>query len=281
MMEDSFDPEAEQEAERMCLEAVMMDEYEELSAEQLSAHRTRRRLSLTILPYPSAHEANHVQAVLEATLEPTYPVLLPLVSLRNAPTASHKLSEAVLQEMGTRLAEVSSEHAGSVHLMALVEAAREFLIARNEPEPQPVSAHEQMIRRQRQASPPMEDEAASSVGASPLLPPAGRSASIDVVDGFKLDELEEELQINLQAQRRRKKKAKRRGRRSIEPATPGGEEEQRRESSEEEPAHATPPPTRGSAEPKLAARRPPAAPAAAERSLGIADMGRKMYVPQP
>ena len=43
MMEDSFDPEAEQEAERMCLEAVMMDEYEELSAEQLSqrvaAHR--------------------------------------------------------------------------------------------------------------------------------------------------------------------------------------------------------------------------------------------------
>ena len=144
MMEDSFDPEAEQEAERMCLEAVMMDEYEELSAEQLSAHRTRRRLSLTILP---------------------------LVSLRNAPTASHKLSEAVLQEMGTRLAEVSSEHAGSVHLMALVEAAREFLIARNEPEPQPV-----------EATAPLEATApfASLVALAPSAPadPLGRLVAL-------------------------------------------------------------------------------------------------------
>eukprot|EP00962_Isochrysis_galbana_P059311 scaffold32821_cov112-Isochrysis_galbana.AAC.5 len=190
-----------------------MDEFEELEPEVLNKHRRRRRCTLTILPHPSSQGTNYVQVVLHVTLEPTYPVLLPLIRVENAAAAAHKLGDPVLSELRGLLALVSREHAGSVHLMALAEAAREFVCARNVPEPAPVSAHEQMLRRQKQeGGAPRLDVTVLPVNVSHQASPkqAGRGGSTDI-DGFRLEELEAELDVHLQAvHRKRKQKTLRR-----------------------------------------------------------------------
>lgn len=209
-MDNSFNPEEEQRQERLVLQSILMDEFLELPPEMLSLHRCRRRLALTILPHPSGQEPNHVQVVLGVTLEPTYPILIPTVVASNSPAASHKLSESTLAELVNSLAQLSKEHAGSVHLMALADLAREFLCARNVPEPRPISAHEQMTRRQKEEAP----AAPAPAFPAPLQPSpnlSGRMASLDM-DVFKLEDVEAALEVQLQAtHRRRKQMSKRRG----------------------------------------------------------------------
>lgn len=212
-MEDSFNPEEEQKQELMVLQSILMDEFQELEPEKLNEHRHRRRCALTILPHPSAHEANYVQVVLEVTLEPTYPILLPLLHVTNAPAASHKLSDAMLAELADLLKAVSREHAGSVHLMALAEKARDFLCPRNIPEPKPISAHEQMIMRQLQEGTSKLDMTVIPVSISHQSSPKqnGRGGVLSEDGPVSLETVEAELDIKLQAlQRKRKQSVKRR-----------------------------------------------------------------------
>jgi len=258
-MDESFNPTEEQNQEMMVLESILMDEFKELPSEQLNAHRRRRRCALTILPHPS-EGPNYVQVLLDVTLEPTYPILMPHVCVENAPAATHNLSAEALAELSAALRQVSKDNAGSVHLMALAEAAREFLCARNVPEPKPISAHEQMTRRQKQEAPRLSMSVLSPVLSHQASPKytGGRGGAGDLLDGFRLEDVEAELDVNLQAVQRKHKQNTRRLRKARGAGdAPAADDAPGAESSDDEaPPNLTPSRSlaRAGAPPKLAPR---------------------------
>ena len=134
--DDSLNPQREQENERLVLESIMMNEFR--IPEQQPAKG--QLVELRLLPFPSEESAeNHIEVLMTAHLEPSYPILPPRVSL----TAVRGLSEDDVKLLDAELAKRISELAGHTQLMELVEHAREFLRARNAP-PNLTSLHEQL-----------------------------------------------------------------------------------------------------------------------------------------
>ena len=136
--EDSFNPAHEQEQELLVLSSILMEEFEELAPSK-SNGRSSRRVNITVLPHPNGDGENHVRASITAILPPSYPILTPELTIE-APA----LPEARLRELKEVCTGAVRELAGNVSLMAVTEAAREFLLQHNVPPPS--SAHEQMLK---------------------------------------------------------------------------------------------------------------------------------------
>ena len=101
-MEDStFNPEEEQTSELMVLSSIFMDEYQLLESELDATGRSRRRVQLTILPYPGGGDENLVDVMLMATLPSSYPILAPIIEVSSGPRG---LPEARLTELRELLA---------------------------------------------------------------------------------------------------------------------------------------------------------------------------------
>ena len=147
---DSFDPAHEQEQELLVVQSIFMDEFKRLPDEPASGgHGICKVVQLTILPCPNEPDANHCDARLLVRLEPSYPIQPPLLTVQAGDLSQP--SEAVLAELRTLLKAKVAELAGHAQLMALADAASEFLRTHNEPpKPQGPSFHEQMVQRQRQ-----------------------------------------------------------------------------------------------------------------------------------
>ena len=90
-MEDSFNPEQEQEDELVALESIFMHEFVRLEPEALSSRRKLRRLQLTILPFPNEQELNFSSLRMEVTLPDTYPIILPRLKARASDVRSDEL----------------------------------------------------------------------------------------------------------------------------------------------------------------------------------------------
>ena len=147
---ESFDPAHEQEQELLVVQSIFMDEFKRLPDEPASGgHGICKVVQLTILPCPNEPDANHCDARLLVRLEPSYPIQPPLLTVQAGDLSQP--SEAVLAGLRSLLKAKVAELAGHAQLMALAEAASEFIRAHNEPpKPQGPSFHEQMVQRQRQ-----------------------------------------------------------------------------------------------------------------------------------
>ena len=184
---DSFDPAHEQEQELLVVQSIFMDEFKRLPDEPASGgHGICKVVQLTILPCPNEPDANHCDARLLVRLEPSYPIQPPLLTVQAGDLSQS--SEAVLAGLRQLLKAKVAELAGHAQLMALAEAASEFLRAHNEPpKPQGPSFHEQMVQRQRQQRQASgEDE----LGEEGLTERAVEEAS----DAPRLAEVEAELE---------------------------------------------------------------------------------------
>ena len=186
---DSFDPAHEQEQELLVVQSIFMDEFQRLVDEPANGgHGICKVVQLTILPCPNEPDANHCDARLLVRLEPSYPIQPPLLTVQAGDLP--RPSEAVLAELRTLLQAKVAELAGHAQLMALADAASEFLQAHNEPPvPQSPSFHEQMVQRQRQQR-QASGEDPDELGEESLTERSMEEAS----DAPRLAEVEAELE---------------------------------------------------------------------------------------
>ena len=186
---DSFDPAHEQEQELLVVQSIFMDEFKRLVDEPANGgHGICKVVQLTILPCPNEPDANHCDARLLVRLEPSYPIQPPLLTVQAGDLSQP--SEAVLDELRTLLQAKVAELAGHAQLMALADAASEFLQAHNEPPmPQGPSFHEQMVQRQRQQR-QASGEDPDELGDDSLTERSVEAAS----DAPRLAEVEAELE---------------------------------------------------------------------------------------
>ena len=186
---DSFDPAHEQEQELLVVQSIFMDEFKRLVDEPANGgHGICKVVQLTILPCPNEPDANHCDARLLVRLEPSYPIQPPLLTVQAGDLP--RPSEAVLAELRTLLQAKVAELAGHAQLMALADAASEFLQAHNEPPvPQSPSFHEQMVQRQRQQR-QASGEDPDELGEESLTERSMEEAS----DAPRLAEVEAELE---------------------------------------------------------------------------------------
>ncbi|KOO35215.1 eukaryotic translation initiation factor 2-alpha kinase 4 isoform 1 [Chrysochromulina tobinii] len=133
--EDSFDPHRECEEELLVVQSIFMDEASVADGEH------GKVVGLKLLPCPNRlpGEENHCEALLEAHLPPSYPILPPRLQL----TPVRGLRVAEVEELRAQLAEHVAANAGYPQLMGLAELARGFLIEHN----QTPSSYEEMLRR--------------------------------------------------------------------------------------------------------------------------------------
>ncbi|KAL1519285.1 hypothetical protein AB1Y20_022814 [Prymnesium parvum] len=273
MEEASFNPEEEQRQELLVLESIFMEEYALLEPAPDAAGRLRRRVQLTLLPYPGGGDENLVDVTLVATLPPSYPILAPAIELS---CGKRGLPDARLAELRAALSAQSNELLGHVQLMALAETARDFLRGCNLPHATAPSFYEQMIAR---------EAAEAKAPPPPRAPPreaAGARASVDALASV-------EAELNAAARvRRRGEAAKRHRRKGKQKARRGGADES--SDGDDEPHTPHTPPTRGAAAaaaaatpphtPPPAAATPPAEPRGEEvrwqRKFSIAGLGRSL-----
>ena len=133
---DSFNPAREQDQEILVLQSIHMEEFR-IPEKQPKRGRV---IELRLLPWPSEISAeNHLEVLLTAHLEPSYPILPPRITLK----AVRGIDDADLDLLEKELTRLIAELAGHTQLMELSEHARDFLRERNAP-PNLASLHEQM-----------------------------------------------------------------------------------------------------------------------------------------
>ena len=199
--EDSFNPAHEQEQELLVLSSILMEEFEELAPAK-DRGRSSRRVNITVLPHPNGDGENHVRASITAILPPSYPILTPELTIE-APA----LPEARLGELKEVCAGAVRELAGNVSLMAVTEAAREFLLQHNVPPPS--SAHEQMLKNAKARAASGDGPALAAAAAEAVA--ASRTSSGDAA----LQEVHQvEAELARGQEKRREKQRKKNRRRS-------------------------------------------------------------------
>lgn len=180
--EDSFNPQAEQEQERLVLQSILMDEFHVPSKQPSRG----TKVEIRILPFPSEQSGeNHTEVLLTAFLEPSYPIVTPRIDLK----AVRGLSDGEVKDLDGELTQLISELAGHTQLMALTEHARDFLRERNKPEQ---SLYEQMQMQQRAAPSKAAVGAPSSLGLESAILD---DESLGGIGGatIRLEEVEAEL----------------------------------------------------------------------------------------
>jgi hypothetical protein len=164
--EDSFDPHRECEEELLVVQSIFMDEASVADGEH------GKVVGLKLLPCPNRlpGEENHCEALLEAHLPPSYPILPPRLQL----TAVRGLRVAEVEELRAQLAEHVAANAGYPQLMGLAELARGFLIEHN----QTPSSYEEMLRRADAHTKARRDAA---TGASSALGSAEEAGNVHLL----------------------------------------------------------------------------------------------------
>ena len=174
--DDSFNPQREQEQERVVLQSILMEEFRVPEKQP----RKGTVVEIRILPFPSELSGeNHSEVLLTAHLEPSYPIVLPRIELK----AMRGLADSEVKMLDGELRALISQLAGQTMLMELSNHARDFIRERNRPEQ---SLYEQM---QQQHGPG---------AAAPSLAPLADASAIDDsleggASGVRLEEVEAEL----------------------------------------------------------------------------------------
>ena len=195
--DSSFNPQREAEDELIVVQSIFMEECS-VAVDEAGWKAVQLKLLPFMSAVPGDEAANHCEALLEARLPPSYPILPPKLGL----TAVSGLTQAEEAALLAELLACTERESGHPMLMSLADVARDFLVAHNKQPAEGAASsepartlHEEMLQRGQQE--PLPEPPGGALGSAGVPP-----ADAPSVAALELAEVEAELEAAARARKR-------------------------------------------------------------------------------